>query len=221
VLDYVLSTRAGDTREEVLLQYLIDLPSTRSLSQLVQAEMAYLFFSGHERPMLYTGDTELWQVHDMTWKPATGNLSRVKALVQSDFLYALRAARQRAADCNAFPARSEGATHPRLEFLEKMTASVECEQPVNKIIREAAIFCEKPVVFDENPWLFQLQNCVLDIRTNTFRQSKPSDMCKRSSPIKFPESWLKDPTLMEVEAPEKCDDAWDTLWTLYGKVRHL
>ena len=51
--------------------------------------------------------------------------------------------------------------------------------------------------FDLNPDLFQLQNCVIDLQTNSIRYGRPADMCSRASQIAILREWLADPRVTE------------------------
>jgi hypothetical protein len=66
--------------------------------------------------------------------------------------------------------------------------------------------------------LFQLQNCVLDLRTNTFRRGMPSDMCRRASPVTLPENWLLNSDIIEAESQSICQNAWEVMWSMYKLV---
>ena len=61
---------------------------------------------------------------------------------------------------------------------------------MSKIIKEAAMLFDQPATFDMNPMIFQLNNVVVDLTTNTILAGKPSDMTSRSSPITIPKGWL-------------------------------
>ena len=204
------------SKVQLLLKYVRDLPSARPLSQLVRAEIAYLFFKGDECPLLFEGDSDTWFVHHHRWKVAKKSFTRVKALFQTKLLEAIREVAALAKRLSTFPRSGDG-PHPRAEFLDKTVGCLECRESVEKLIKESSIFFDRAADFDVNPWLFQLQNCTLDLRTNTFKRSCPSDMCLRCSPITIPEAWLEDPSLIELAAADLRDDAWKTMWSLFRR----
>jgi hypothetical protein len=216
-LDEFVRTHPFPTRSELLLAYVVAIPVGRPLSQLVRAEMAYLYHHGDERPLLFEGDTDTWCIHDLRWRSVKGSLTRVKSIFQSAFLRVIREVVASARHQQTFPADNDGNNHPRMEFLEKTEACLECRESVEKLIRESAIFFDRDADFDANPWLFQCANCTLDLRTNTFRRSRPSDMCRRSSPITIPEEWLADPSMIDVEAAPLRRDSWETLWSFFKR----
>ena len=87
---------------------------------------------------------------------------------------------------NVFPCDEDGNAHPRQAFLDKTVAALECQQSVEKIIRECCMYFDREPIFDMDPMIFQLQNCVVDLATNTIRRGRPSDMTSKCSPVTIP-----------------------------------
>ena len=58
-----------------------------------------------------------------------------------------------------------------MAFIDKTVATIESREGVEKIIKESAMFFSRRGVFDVDPMVFQLENCLLDLHTNTFRLS--------------------------------------------------
>ena len=216
-LDRFAKRNPGLDRVDLMLAYVASLAEARQLSQLVRAELTYLSFRGDECPLLFDGDSDAWFVHHKGWKLVKGSLTRVKKLLQSTLLPSMRKAVALAKTRKLFEDTKDGKMHPRMEFLVKTVACLECRESVEKLIKEAAVFFDREACFDADPMLFQCQNCILNLRTHTFQRSQPSDMCRRSSPITIPEKWLRDPTLIDAESVQLRKDAWATMWSLFQR----
>jgi phage/plasmid-associated DNA primase len=109
----------------------------------------------------------------------------------------------------------KSAKHPRETFICDMVVTLEKKEHVEKLIKESQIFMEKEATFDMNPDLFQLDNCVLDLITNSFRAGRPSDMTMRASAIRIPPEWLEDKSLISQQSFEQRKLAWSIVWSIY------
>ena len=72
-------------------------------------------------------------------------------------------------------------------------------------------------MYDANPDIFQLFNCVVDLQTNTIRKGTPADRTSRRSQIVIPEAWLKDPSLIDAGSAAMCQEAWDIIWSMFTR----
>ena len=90
--------------------------------------------------------------------------------------------------------------HRKMECIEKFLEDLGTDKSLISILHQSAMFFMREVRFDANPDLFQLKNCVLDLRTNTFVQTKAEHMCLRCSDLTIPPRWLRDPSLIEAES---------------------
>ena len=88
---------------------------------------------------------------------------------------------------------------------------------LSALSEEATVYFRAEPAFDQNPDLFQLENCVLDLKAHTFRRTRPSDMCQRSSPLSLPEEWLLNPRIMQEEASPLIRKAWDVLASMFSR----
>ena len=68
---------------------------------------------------------------------------------------------------------------------------------------------DKAHAFDEDPDLCQLENCLLDLKTNRFRIVKAPDMCQKRSPLIVPEEWLMSPHLIDDASRVSRHMAWN------------
>ena len=216
-LDSFVLRQAGATKHDMLLTYVKDAPCNINCSQLMQAELVYIFFKEDESPLFYDEDEDIWWVYERFWKPTQSSMTRVKSLFQSGFLKAMRQAVQKAATNNTFPPQPDGTDHYKLAFLKNTVIKLECRESVEKIIKESAMFMMRVPDFDSNPDILQLQNCVLDLKTLDFRRGRPSDMCKRASTITIPEEWLESPELIDTESIEYRDIAWNVMWSMFER----
>ena len=98
-----------------------------------------------------------------------------------------------------------------------MYEALECKESVDKIIKEATVSFSKEIVFNQKPYLFQLSNCVLDLKTNTFREGVPSDLTSRRSNVRIPEAWLKDFVKLEKESAPMRQKAWEVMWSIFKR----
>ncbi|CAK0856137.1 unnamed protein product [Prorocentrum cordatum] len=71
--------------------------------------------------------------------------------------------------------------------------------------------------FDLDPYLFQLSNCVVDLRSNTIRPGRPTDMTSLRSPIRVPQRWLQNSDLVESESASDRQRSWSILRSLYKR----
>ena len=83
-----------------------------------------------------------------------------------------------------------------------------------------AICLSNQQIYDSNPLIFQLFNCVVDLTTNAFRRGRPSDLTSRRSLIVVDEKWLKDPKRIAPESEDKRQKAWNIIWTIFRREGH-
>ena len=217
-LDAFYVANAVLSKSELLLEYVKGLSPEINNSQLRQAELVYLLFAGPDCPIKYDTVNDYWHVYDGYWHTEGNTMYKAKLYFQTDLVSALRqVARTALADSTFAPVESEGKEHFRMTFLNKMVQSLECKDSVEKTIRECTIFFSTEQVYDQQPLIFQLSNCVLDLRTNTFRKGGPSDLTSRRSPIVVPDVWLRDPSLMDSQPEGIRQRAWDILWFIFGR----
>ena len=79
------------------------------------------------------------------------------------------------------------------------------------------MYFDREVKFDANPDLFQLSNCVLDLKSNAFRRAVANDFCLRSSTIAIPENWLTNPSVINSESQAFRTRAWDIVWSMFKR----
>ena len=72
----------------------------------------------------------------------------------------------------------------------------------------------RKIPFDSDPYTLQLDNCVLNLRTNLFETTTSSHMSLRSSTLALPEAWLLDPSLIASESAEDRRRVFKILWSL-------
>ena len=207
------------SKPDCQLEYLKGLDQDINNSQLLQAELVYLFFAGESCPINYNTAKDYWHVYDLFWHTMGNTFTKVELYFQTDLLQALRAVKQKAIQENVFPPSSpdDDSEHPRLNFVSKMVATLECKESVEKLMKECAIFFSEEQMYDTQSRLFQLSNCVLDLNKNVFRKGQPSDLTSRRSPVVIPEEWLKDPSKMEKASESVRQKAWDILWSIFGR----
>ena len=217
-LDAFLGANGDLTKEEVVLAYILSLPASVNNSQLLQAEVAYLFFTEEQCPLLYDIEEDIWWVYDSFWRASAGNLTRVKAMFQQRLLPVMRQVLATARGREALPPHADGSEHCRLQFVAKTVVALESRESAEKIIKEASSFMEKEAIFDEDPDLFQLQNCVLHLPTNTFRRGRPTDMCRRASPVTVPEALLDNMAASDTVTGPLREAAWRVMWSMFCRV---
>jgi hypothetical protein len=215
-LDAFKVANPGLSKPALLLRYLTRIPDTKCLSPLLMAELTYLFFAEEECPLIYDADIEHWFLFEARWSASKGKHTRVKALLQKSLLPAVSEAAAQAQAQHTFP-RVLDEQHPRLEFLHKMVSALSSARSVENLLTECAMFFDRPCAWDENPDLFQLANCVLDLQSNQFRRTRASDMCQRASTVQVPEAWLIIPALIEGESRACRTEAWDVLWSIFNR----
>lgn len=215
-LDGFILAHNGLNKHDLIVSYISEAPAEKNLSQLMQAEMLYLFFKEDECGLFFDDEDDIWWIFDNFWKPSK-NLTRVKSMVLANFLSVMKLIVAHVKSVRLFPPNAEGADHPRLAFLKKTVAALENRDSIEKIIKESAVFMLREAVFDTNANLFQLQNCVLDLATNTFRRGRPSDMSQRASPITVKDEWLDDPVLFVSETEHQRQDAWNVMWSMFER----
>ena len=214
--DFMTAHPGIQDKPELILGYLQGLDDDVDNTQLLQAQLSYMFFRGPECPILYDLNTDSWFAWKHKWGSSAANLNRVKVFFQTEFLRAMREVNQLAKNRNTFPLR-DGQEHPRVTFVNKLIASLCCRESVEKIVKEASMFFAIEAEFDMNPDILQLENCVVDLELNCFRLGRPSDMTRRSSAVHVPEKWLKDPTLIETEGADMRTRAWATVWSIFKR----
>ena len=89
-LDDFIASRPGQAKQDLILQYIMALPRDINNSQLLQAEVAYLFFKESQSPLFYDMEEDMWWVYREYWQPSGSNLNRVKAMFQGHVLLAMR-----------------------------------------------------------------------------------------------------------------------------------
>lgn len=215
-LDTFLRRFAEASKPAILLRYLVEIPDHREVSQLTQAEMSYLFFYGPQCPIFYDEEMDHWFAYDKKWKGAKSNLTLVRGFFQTEFANAILQVIAMAKNSQVLPVMN-GEDHPRMKFLKETEKALLKREATERIIREASIFFLCHAVFDADPYIFQLENCVLDLKSNKFRRGMPSDMARMASPITVPETWLADPSLIETEGIAKRQRAWDIVWSMFSR----
>ena len=63
-LDQFLTQRVNAPKNSMLYVYFRELPDHRNLSQLLQAQLAYLFFQGEQCPIMYCSRDDDWWAWD-------------------------------------------------------------------------------------------------------------------------------------------------------------
>ena len=202
--------------------YLQHLGAAENMSQLLQAELAYLCFMGADCPLLYHATEKQWFVYEQYWRAQA--LSGPKVLFQdaeTGFIPAAKKALPKAESEDVFPPVGNGAKeNPCLTFLKDLVEQLESREGVEKVINESAMLFwpEADPVFDMNPALFQLANAVVDLRDCTVRRGKPSDMTSMASPIAWPEKGFDDTGLVEAEGEPYRDQAWGIMWSTFHRA---
>ncbi|CAK0805746.1 unnamed protein product [Prorocentrum cordatum] len=127
-------------------------------ANFLQAQLAYLLFQGDQCPIMYCSRDDDWWAWDQT---------RANSIFQARSPPVLQevAGRCRAEKC--FGEGEGGSPHPKQQFLDKTAAALECQQGMEKIIRESAMLFDGEAAFDLDPFLFQLSNCAIDLRSNS------------------------------------------------------
>lgn len=216
-LDTFVTANPSLEKAALLLKFLSGKRDTE-YAPLVQGELGYLFFHGKESRVFFDPEEDKWYVWDLLWRACKpGSLTRVTRLFRGSFRTAMHSVRNLAEASGACPPGVDGERHPRLEFLDKMLQALDCREGTEKMVKECAIFLTRSAVFDVNPWIFQLQNCVLDLIENVFRESRPSDMSMRSSPIELPKEWLADIRVLMAQSEPERKKAWDILWSQFDR----
>ena len=140
--------------EERLLGYLQHLGAAENMSQLLQAELAYLCFMGADCPLLYHATEKQWFVYEQYWRARA--LSGPKVLFQdaeTGFIPAAKKAVAKAESEDVFPPVGNGAKeNPCLTFLKDLVEQLESREGVEKVINESAMLFwpEADPVFDMN-----------------------------------------------------------------------
>ena len=166
-------------KAELMLKYVQELSASVDNSQLLQAEIAYMCFKGPQCPLLYHASTERWCSWEEYWRPACANLTRVKVYFQTNLLQTLRRVIELAVNRDIFPNTEDGEEHFRRAFLKKAAINLVATESCLKVIRECQSFFLQDGEFDMNAYILQLQNCVVDLRTDDFRRNQPSDLTSR------------------------------------------
>jgi hypothetical protein len=196
-LDDFVEANNTISKRDLMLRYLEQLDAAVNNSQLLQAELVYLYFTGDNCPLNFNTADDYWHVYSTLWCTSGHTMTKVKEYMQSDFLRDVRQLVVDAKTRNTFPATEAGEDHFRMMFLNKFIGSLECRESLEKIIKESAIFFSKEQIYDTKPHIVQLMNCVLDLQTRVFRKGSPSDLTSRRSSISVPEKWLKQPSLID------------------------
>ena len=105
------------TKPQLLLRFVTDLSNEIDLSALVQAQLAYLFFSqSGVTTLVVDSQQEVWYVWTYKWQMSKGNLTRVKAKFQHEFLPAVSDVLNGARASGGFPLADESKNTRRLRF---------------------------------------------------------------------------------------------------------
>ena len=193
-------------RAQMLLEFLKSEPN-RQASVLLEAELTYLRYAGEQNPILYDPSTQSWHVWGGRWENCSQSTDRVAAILQSDFRKVVKSASNLA-----------NATDQATETLQKLHCKLEKRaSSTDALIHEMRMFFARDPAFDRNAYIFQLENCVLDLRENTFRMSQPSDMTQKYSPVRIPAAWLRDPSLITYQSKGICEKVEEVMWGIYKR----
>ena len=97
-------------------------------------------------------------VQMMSWKRFLSRLTRVKAMFQANLKTSIEGALVEARLSQCFPP-FQGQDHPRFALLVQMKADLAWRTSALPIVNEAAMFFDTDIEFDQDPDLFQLQDC--------------------------------------------------------------
>ena len=89
-LDAFIRNNAGLGRVDLILHYVRNLGDDINNSQLLAAELVYLFFADAECPINYNASSDYWHVWDGRWHTTGQTISHVKLYFQTDLLQAMR-----------------------------------------------------------------------------------------------------------------------------------
>ena len=98
-----------------------------------------------------------------------GTLTRVKSKFKFEFLLAIKGTLHLMQASGSFP-QTDGEDHPKIDFIN---CGPQWQGGVLKIVNECAMYFDTEIEFDVAPDLFQLGNCILDLKSNTFRRALP------------------------------------------------
>ena len=207
----------GESKVQSALRYLRELPAEIDSSQLLHAELSYICFADEHCPLIFDPAEDRWFVYDCYWKTSKSSMPRVRVHFQTTLLHMMRSVTQRAIDENYFPPPNDDEDHHRVKFLKACVKALSSREGAEKVVKEACMFFEQKAEFDTDPYLFQLQNAVVDLQTNQIRRGKPSDMCSRASPITIPDKWITNPGVVDASSAAQRQMAWDTIWSIFRR----
>ena len=89
-LDDFIKAHPTFDKVDLILEYVKDLTDVINNSQLLQAELVYMFFAGPECPINYNAAQDYWHAWDGRWHTSGHTMSKVKLYLQTDFLTVMR-----------------------------------------------------------------------------------------------------------------------------------
>ncbi len=84
---FVNATTAATSRSALIVEFLLSLHNDVNNSQLLQAQVAYVFFKHTGCPLLYSMKHEIWCVYDMYWKGSGSAFIQLKQHFQNEFIH--------------------------------------------------------------------------------------------------------------------------------------
>ena len=208
-------------KTELLLSYIRELPDTVPNSHKLSASLIWLFFAegeGHHAPLMYVPGRS-WFVYNKCWVEQRDDLLELTVLLQTAFLKTVQDVRTAVAARNISKSTRRGETHHRRKYLLELESDISDALKIQILARNSRHFFSRAAPMDGDPYLLQLQNATVDLRTNTIRSSSPFDYVTKVSDVVVPEYVLNgDPEPGEAAA----ERAWvyNLIWSIYAPGRH-
>ena len=140
-LDQFLSRLpAGVSRETAILRYVLSVPETHGNSQMLEAQVAYLYFAGDLCPLFYDPAFDVWYVWNQYWKTSKNSMTRVRVYFQTSLLNGIRSVVSLARAGNHLPKDQNGEDHYRMTFLLDYIRALTNQQSADKVVRESSMF---------------------------------------------------------------------------------
>ena len=118
---------------------------------------------------------------------------------------------------NIFKNLTNGDTHPRKKHLVDLETDISSATKCAAIIFEMRPYFLRTRRMDENPYILQLQNATVDLKTNTIRHTSPTDYASKQSSIRVPDYALPGSTNLREPPTAEQDRRWviDFIWSVF------
>ena len=218
------AAHVGLAKSELPIKYLNDTPDSVPNSRKMPAPLIWLFTdrTSNDSKIIYLR-YKGWYVYDKMWKPQGEEMIDFVVILQTEFLTCSQEERSIVAGRSIFKNITNGDASPRKKHIVDLEVDISSPTNANTIIFEMGTYFLRTRRMGENPYIMELQNATVDLRTNAIRRTSHTDYSSKQSLIRAPD--YAHPVSSNSREPPTAeqDRMWvlDSIWSIFRPCASL